>query len=65
MYAPNRGEAAKAETEAVFTMAPPPPSIIAGIACLQPRKTPVRVTAIVRSHSERLVSVTDLLSEAQ
>ena len=34
-----------------FTMDPPPPAIIAGIACLMPKNTPVALIAMMRCHA--------------
>ena len=47
-------------TEALFMMAPPPPSIILGITYLQHRNTDLRLTAIVLSHSSSVVSISFL-----
>src|SRR5439155_1685050 len=40
----------------MLTMEPPPACRIAGIAAFVPRKTPLALTAMMRSHSDSLVS---------
>src|SRR5713101_3461310 len=44
----------KPETDEMFTMAPPPACSIIGIACFMPRKTPLALTSIRRSHADVL-----------
>src|SRR4029450_1701043 len=42
--------------EEMFTIEPPPARLMAGMACLVPRNTPLALTAMRRSHSSSLVS---------
>ena len=46
-----------ATSDDTFTMVPPPESIRAGIPYLQPSQTPLRFTAITRSHVTSGVSM--------
>ena len=48
----------KASSEAMLTMAPPPERAMAGIAALQQRKVPLRLTPMIQSQSSRVASVT-------